>query len=78
LDPARYASVSAFHLALCPFGWVETDGFVDIPGGQALLGHVDGRTSVAVSAWRAERTEPPSPRPIRSPQGPRSAAIGSY
>jgi transposase len=41
--------------------WVRTDpwetGFVDITGDQALLGQVDGRTSAAVQAWLAERTE---------------------
>jgi transposase len=41
--------------------WVRTDpwetGFVDITGDQALLGQVDGRTSAAVRAWLAARTE---------------------
>jgi transposase len=41
--------------------WVRTDpwetGFVDITGEQALLGQVDGRTSAAVRAWLAARTE---------------------
>jgi transposase len=41
--------------------WVRTDpwetGFVDITGDQALLGQVDGRTSAAVQAWLAARTE---------------------
>jgi transposase len=41
--------------------WQRTDpwetGFVDITGDQALLGQVDGRTSAAVQAWLAERTE---------------------
>jgi transposase len=41
--------------------WKRTDpwetGFVDITGGQALLGQVDGRTSAAVQAWLAARTE---------------------
>ena len=32
-------------------------GFVDITGDQALLGQVDGRTSAAVQAWLAARTE---------------------
>jgi hypothetical protein len=41
--------------------WARTDppwetGFVDITGEQALLGRVDGRTSVAVQAWLAART----------------------
>jgi transposase len=40
--------------------WVRTDpwetGFVDITGGQGLLGQVDGRTSAAVQAWLAART----------------------
>jgi transposase len=40
--------------------WVRTDpwetGFVDLTGGQALLGQVDGRTSAAVQAWLAART----------------------
>jgi len=41
--------------------WVRTDpwetGFVDITGDQALLGQVDSRTSAAVQAWLAGRTE---------------------
>jgi transposase len=41
--------------------WVRTDpwetGFVDLTGDQGLLGQVDGRTSAAVRAWLAERTE---------------------
>ena len=41
--------------------WQRTDpwetGFVDITGEQALLGQVDGRTSAAVQAWLAARTE---------------------
>jgi len=41
--------------------WVRTDpwetGFVDITGGQALLGQVDGRTSAAVAAWLNARTD---------------------
>ena len=41
--------------------WVRTDpwetGFVDITGDQALLGQVDGRTSAAVQAWLAARTQ---------------------
>ncbi len=41
--------------------WRRTDpwetGFVDITGDQALLGQVDGRTSAAVQAWLAARTE---------------------
>ena len=41
--------------------WQRTDpwetGFVDITGDQALLGQVDGRTSAAVAAWLASRTE---------------------
>jgi transposase len=41
--------------------WKRTDpwetGFVDIAGEQALLGQVDGRTSAAVKAWLAARTE---------------------
>jgi hypothetical protein len=40
--------------------WVRTDpwetGFVDITGGQGLLGQVDGRTSAAVQAWLAARS----------------------
>jgi transposase len=40
--------------------WVRTDpletGFVDITGGQAQLGQVDGRTSAAVQAWLGART----------------------
>jgi transposase len=45
----------------CRIRWVRTDpwetGFVDITGDQALLGQVDGRTSAAVQAWLAARTE---------------------
>ena len=53
----------------CPTGthddgrirWRRTDpwetGFVDITGEQALLGQVDGRTSAAVQAWLAARSE---------------------
>ena len=41
--------------------WRRTDpwetGFVDITGVQALLGQVDGRTSAAVQAWLAARSE---------------------
>ena len=41
--------------------WVRTDpwetGFVDITGDQAMLGQVDGRTSAAVQAWLAARTD---------------------
>lgn len=41
--------------------WRRTDpwetGFVDITGEQSLLGQVDGRTSAAVQAWLAARTE---------------------
>jgi transposase len=41
--------------------WQRTDpwetGFVDITGDQSLLGQVDGRTSAAVQAWLAARTE---------------------
>ena len=41
--------------------WQRTDpwetGFVDITGDQALLGQIDGRTSAAVAAWLASRTE---------------------
>ena len=41
--------------------WQRTDpwetGFVDITGEQALLGQVDGRTSAAVQAWLAARSE---------------------
>jgi transposase len=41
--------------------WQRTDpwetGFIDITGDQALLGQVDGRTSAAVAAWLASRTE---------------------
>ena len=40
--------------------WTRTDpwetGFVDLAGGQGLLGQVDGRTSAAVRAWLAGRT----------------------
>ncbi|MGE3414169.1 MAG: hypothetical protein AB7L91_18340 [Dehalococcoidia bacterium] len=32
-------------------------GFVDITGDQARLGQADGRTSAAVTAWLAARTE---------------------
>jgi transposase len=41
--------------------WSRTDpwetGFVDITGDQSLLGQVDSRTSAAVQAWLAARTE---------------------
>jgi transposase len=41
--------------------WKRTDpwetGFVDIAGGQGLLGQVDGRTSAAVQAWLGARTQ---------------------
>ena len=41
--------------------WTRTDpwetGFVDITGDQSLLGQVDSRTSAAVQAWLAARTE---------------------
>jgi transposase len=41
--------------------WVRTDpwetGFLDITGAQALLGQVDGRTSAAVAAWLAARSQ---------------------
>lgn len=41
--------------------WIRTDpwetGFVDIIGGQGLLGQVDGRTSTAVKGWLAARTQ---------------------
>jgi transposase len=41
--------------------WKRTDpwetGFVDITGGQGLLGQVDGRTSDAVKGWLAARTQ---------------------
>jgi len=41
--------------------WRRTDpwetGFVDITGAQSLLGQVDGRTSAAVQAWLAARSE---------------------
>lgn len=41
--------------------WVRSDpwetGFVDLTGGQGLLGQVDGRTGAAVQAWLAARTE---------------------
>ena len=41
--------------------WQRTNpwetGFVDITGEQALLGQVDGRTSAAVQAWLAARSE---------------------
>jgi hypothetical protein len=41
--------------------WRRSDpwetGFVDITGEQALLGQVDGRTSAAVQAWLAARSE---------------------
>ncbi|WP_211589790.1 ISL3 family transposase [Microbispora sp. H11081] len=32
-------------------------GFVDLSGGQGLLGQVEGRTSTAVTAWLGERTQ---------------------
>ncbi len=41
--------------------WARTDpwetGFVDITGEQSLLGQLDGRTSAAVQAWLAARSE---------------------
>jgi transposase len=41
--------------------WKRSDpwetGFVDITGGQGLLGQVDGRTSAAVQAWLGARTQ---------------------
>lgn len=41
--------------------WVRTDpwetGFVDLAGAQGLLGQVDGRTSSAVRAWLAQRSQ---------------------
>ncbi len=41
--------------------WVSTDpwetGFVDLVGGQGLLGQVDGRTSAAVQGWLAGRSQ---------------------
>src|SRR3712207_9398782 len=41
-------------------GWVRTDpwetGFVDLAGGQGLLGQVDGRTTAAVRAWLEQRS----------------------
>jgi transposase len=40
--------------------WRRTDpwetGFVDLTGGQALMGQVDGRTSAVVAAWLAQRS----------------------
>ena len=41
--------------------WRRTDpwetGFVDLAGGQGLLGQVTGRTSAAVTGWLAERSD---------------------
>jgi transposase len=41
-------------------GWVRTEpwetGFVDLAGGQGLLGQVDGRTTAAVRGWFAQRS----------------------
>jgi len=41
-------------------GWSRTDpwetGFVDLAGGQGLLGQVDGRTTAAVRAWLEQRS----------------------
>lgn len=41
-------------------GWSRTDpwktGFVDLAGGQGLLGQVDGRTTAAVRGWLEQRT----------------------
>src|SRR6185312_10452010 len=69
--------------------WKRTDpwetGFVDITGDQALLGQVDGRTSAAVQAWLAARSEAfrarcrgGRDRPARRlrRRGPRGAARG--
>jgi transposase len=40
--------------------WTRSDpwetGFVDVAGGQAVLGQVDGRTGAAVTAWLAARS----------------------
>jgi len=41
-------------------GWVRTEpwetGFVDLAGGQGLLGQVDGRTTAAVRGWLGQRS----------------------
>lgn len=41
-------------------GWVRSEpwetGFVDLAGGQGLLGQVDGRTTAAVRSWLAQRS----------------------
>jgi transposase len=41
-------------------GWLRTDpwetGFVDLAGGQGLLGQVDGRTTAAVRTWLEQRS----------------------
>lgn len=41
--------------------WLHTDpwetGFVDLTGGQGLLGQIDGRTSTAVRAWLSQRCQ---------------------
>ena len=43
-----------------PGGWMRTDpwetGFVDLAGGQGLLGQVDGRSTAAVRGWLAQRS----------------------
>jgi transposase len=43
-----------------PVGWSRTEpwetGFVDLAGGQGLLGQVDGRTTVAVCGWLTQRS----------------------
>jgi transposase len=43
-----------------PSGWMRTEpwetGFVDLAGGQGLLGQVDGRTTAAVRGWLAARS----------------------
>ncbi len=43
-----------------PGGWLRSDpwetGFVDLAGGQGLLGQVDGRTTAAVRGWLEQRS----------------------
>ena len=77
-----------------PGGWSRTEpwetGFVDLAGGQGLLGQVDGRTTAAVRGWLAARSAEfrqrgvpgrgtgSGDRPARRlrPRGPRTAAAG--
>jgi hypothetical protein len=48
-----------------PARWARSDpwetGFVDLAGGQGLLGQVDGRTTAAVRGWLEQRTPQSAP-----------------